>query len=271
MADDSKLPKHLYKYRSWSDLLHKRIITHNEIWFASPRSFNDPFDCQIPMQYRKLTHEQRVDVYLEALSTSATPEQKAKFATEADGWAQMLSDMTDQQYHKWLNTMQRERDAKTGIFTASSEDKDILMWSHYSDSHKGFCVEFVLEKLVDRVNQYKGIDFMILPHEVKYPDDYPILLPLAGPHNNAYLDRNIIKSGKWTYENEWRFITFKETDFSVPLPKGIITKVILGCEMPDSDQEDIKHELLKQGGDILLEKAVKAKDEFGLDFEPVDY
>ena len=50
------IPRHLYKYRSLSTKKDKedqktireytsRILTHNEIYFAKPSEFNDPFDC----------------------------------------------------------------------------------------------------------------------------------------------------------------------------------------------------------------------------------
>ncbi len=37
----------LYKYRSWAEKRHVDILTKNEIYFASPADFNDPFDCGI--------------------------------------------------------------------------------------------------------------------------------------------------------------------------------------------------------------------------------
>ena len=36
---------------------------------------------------------------------------------------------------------------KMGILCFSEHCDDILMWSHYSDGHKGFCLEFDRERL----------------------------------------------------------------------------------------------------------------------------
>ena len=38
----------LYKYRCWDDENHRRILEEGEIFFVSPKEFNDPFDCRIP-------------------------------------------------------------------------------------------------------------------------------------------------------------------------------------------------------------------------------
>ena len=42
--DTELIPKHLYKYREFSDRTYE-IILNSEFYFASPLSFNDPFDC----------------------------------------------------------------------------------------------------------------------------------------------------------------------------------------------------------------------------------
>ena len=39
-----QLPPKLYKYRNFDDPNHLRVISHNEIFFSSPKNFNDPFD-----------------------------------------------------------------------------------------------------------------------------------------------------------------------------------------------------------------------------------
>jgi len=41
-------PKVVYKYRGWKDDYHKKVLTENSLFFASPKQFNDPFDCRIP-------------------------------------------------------------------------------------------------------------------------------------------------------------------------------------------------------------------------------
>lgn len=42
------VPPFLYKYRSWDDEKHQDMLKSQIVWFASPASFNDPFDCKIP-------------------------------------------------------------------------------------------------------------------------------------------------------------------------------------------------------------------------------
>lgn len=61
---EGKIPEIVYKYRDWNNPFHKNILLHNEIYLASPKDFNDPFDCRIPMNFQnmseiKMTHEEK--------------------------------------------------------------------------------------------------------------------------------------------------------------------------------------------------------------------
>ena len=41
-----EFPEILYKYRSWDDSFHKKVITHRELFFSPPTWFEDPKDCR---------------------------------------------------------------------------------------------------------------------------------------------------------------------------------------------------------------------------------
>lgn len=53
-----RLPRVLYKYRDRKNRYHRRIIRNNEIYFASPKDFNDPFDCRISPDITQLNNEE---------------------------------------------------------------------------------------------------------------------------------------------------------------------------------------------------------------------
>lgn len=52
-VDDSAYcePKILYKYRDWNNRWDKDIILSNKIYFASPASFEDELDCNVPESF----------------------------------------------------------------------------------------------------------------------------------------------------------------------------------------------------------------------------
>ncbi len=43
---DQEIPKTIYKYRSWDNKYHQRLINRREVYFPTAQELNDPFDCQ---------------------------------------------------------------------------------------------------------------------------------------------------------------------------------------------------------------------------------
>lgn len=92
---------------------------------------------------------------------------------------------------------------KLGIYSLSTTFADELMWAHYANSNKGFCLEYETTKLKDKYLAPK----MVTELEVDYK---------SKPQNLTYLDiekQNEIlrklfatKSLKWSYEKEVRLI-----------------------------------------------------------------
>jgi len=66
---ETKLPKTLYKYRDWSNRFHRRLISNQELYFAKPSDFNDPFDGNIPIRWDLMTEEDCFNKNLELLNT----------------------------------------------------------------------------------------------------------------------------------------------------------------------------------------------------------
>ena len=68
-----QIPAILYKYRDWKNEFHKGLLTHNEIYFSSPKDFNDPYDCRITERFTNRTKEE-LHNYKEKLSISRKEE-----------------------------------------------------------------------------------------------------------------------------------------------------------------------------------------------------
>ena len=94
---------------------------------------------------------------------------------------------------------------------------NMLMWSHYSDEHKGCCIEFHFQNHEDEENV----------HEVTYVNSIHAV-------NQGEIDVNSILTRKfydWAYENEVRYLGPKNL---VPIK---IDKIYLGMKI-DSLYED---------------------------------
>lgn len=212
---EGSFPRYLYKYRVPSDRT-KSIFESNSIWFSSPKDFNDPFDCNLSeveehsqndvKNFYKHIMEGRVDgVYW--------MEQKPN--------AEKLKEIMERAKNQVL--------LESGVLCLSKKFDDILMWSHYTDSHKGLVIEFDLQA---------DPDFFISPVNVNYVDDYEPTNYFADPHTSV--TRLIsTKSSCWKYEEEVRIIKQNGAGLRNFLPQSI-SGVFFGCQTDESFAEQIK-------------------------------
>lgn len=96
---------------------------------------------------------------------------------------------------------------KLGVFSLSLSRNcypdNELLWAHYANSHKGFCIEYDIDKLQDseqfvfNVNRVESIKYCKTPPTITVADIYSddLLIKLFGS-----------KSLSWQYENETRLI-----------------------------------------------------------------
>ena len=117
---------------------------------------------------------------------------------------------------------------------------DVLMWGHYGDSHRGFCLEF-------RPKNDRTFREMCFP--VIYQPDYPDL-NASGPSPDGIphplLRLLMTKSEQWSYESEWRMVLQIESDEQLPSATSfeydphVLTGIIFGLRMPEEHKHLIR-------------------------------
>jgi len=272
-----KLPKYLYKYRKWDKEKEKekdkekgydhRILTDSEIYFTSARKFNDPFDCRIPMRYDLCPEEQMKSRMRDRLKNDNPNMLENEIENNVNHF-----------YDKklWLDpeNVKRTEEMKFtdyGLFSLTEIDDDILMWSHYANSHKGFCVGIDTEKFEEYLRMmFSAYNILIDLIKIIYSVPYPILNPLELDDEEYFKSLLKYKAAHWSYEKEYRYIIFNKSDCPLKIDRGIINKVILGCEMPEEHKNEIKKIIKEMNTKVTLYQAVKKKDEFGLDIEEIN-
>lgn len=126
------------------------------------------------------------------------------------------------------------------FLTACKQDKDdpranILMWSHYADSHKGFVIEF----------KHDFIDGL----EIK-PVQYDIargFLTFEDINDKKYANVFYKKSPEWAYEQEYRTVlpltqaskVINENIHLFSYKKSHVNSITFGCAMSKKNKEEI--------------------------------
>lgn len=127
--------------------------------------------------------------------------------------------------------------------TCFSKKSDIpLMWSHYSNKHKGFVIEYVISNLSNE--DAEKIPFLM---QVKYDSKRPKLNPielqkfkdgsnesnLTPLFTKTMIDLMYVKSKDWSYEKEVRNIFYLNKDDERKISFNYIKSIILGVNASD--------------------------------------
>ena len=138
--------------------------------------------------------------------------------------------------HEQEKQIQKIMDQNFAVGCLTTDYRNNLMWSHYADGHKGFCIEYDFKDLKNINN--------LLP--VAYSTDRPSI-PLESKYNNSK-DMNtevtkalyialLTKDNIWEYENEWRIIISATEGKNIEMPP--ISAIYLGAQMPEGDKKKL--------------------------------
>lgn len=198
------------------------------------------------------------------------------------------------------NNYQLQKFGGAAYMTCMTETYDnILMWSHYANSHKGICIEYDVKKLLTQKNAFNYYIYPVIYGKVRLKDyGYDINKLIYDMEelencikNNAEYDGNynlddllplfLIKNECWSYEKEWRVIYTrkqiydidKEALYSFNIPFPCISGVYLGYRIDKTVEEDIieiKDRFKSKNINISVYKAKLSNDSFDIRFDKID-
>jgi len=156
-----------------------------------------------------------------------------------------------------------EKFLKTNGVTCFSETNDnLLMWSHYANRGRGFCLEF---------------DTKFTPFEkirqVEYSSEFPEIDLTESLLENNYdelLRLYCTKSEHWSYEREWRGI-HKEADKAFTYETACLTSVYFGTEVSADVLEIVCLVLQGQNSSVRFYRGRRNSAKFLVDFEEFTY
>lgn len=166
------------------------------------------------------------------------------YQKDQDAWQHSIYDALNEEL-KFLNSLLM---AKYKVSCFTSTPYSILMWAHYANSHKGFCVEYEIPdycqehaKLLDCLYPviYSSRRKSVLEYCIRELDtDSSSMDTLWQIHKYGLLSKDIV----WQYQNEWRLISYDKalsSDETYNCKFFKISKVYLGNKMPAEDRRII--------------------------------
>ena len=126
-----------------------------------------------------------------------------------------------------------------GIYSLSRTPYDELMWSHYGESHEGFCIEYDLDRLILEARSTWDIV------NVVYSETPPVLdfsNLLSGNGHKEFLQKLVgYKSKRWEYEDELRIVTTRSGKNNYA--EVAVTGIYFGCRCTEESIDQIRYAL----------------------------
>lgn len=268
-------PKILYKYTRWdksgeqSGSRHK-LLTAPQLYFASLKSFNDPFDCQLPRGWASKTNEEILS-YLER-----------RHGDDREGLSKIKKRLETNR-NEYLNSLNeadiKMTDSQTGVFCLSPNPTNSLLWAHYATGHRGYCIGYDTNKTVEFMKSYcdePNLTFGLI--NVEYRVELPKLDPFLEDDKEWFFQRYRYKANEWSYEEEYRIILMKHEDLQnndreVNLAVECLAEIVLGSRIGEETETEIRKKvesLRSANPELKLLRANMAEKNFGYELIPID-
>lgn len=270
----------IYKYISIDDSIIDSIFKNNMIKYSEILKLNDPFELQpvILGAYKDTAKNKKwKNVLIGKNVTHDIPENERKefldiffqdYYNNSDKSVSLEIFMKSPMDYIMKDTFEDIK-SKFGLLSLSSKKNDLLMWSHYANSHQGIVIGF--NKNHEYFKQNKSVkDYEGLLKIVKYKHKKPKVYLLD--------DREFLftKSNHWKYENEYRVIKKLENLIKVgdtlyvdKFPKNLISSVIFGLKISKEHKQKILDILGKTNISIKIFDTKINSEEYKLDFEEI--
>jgi len=273
---------------------------------ALPQSFNDPFDCKVSIlgklagpNQKDVFNKLRVSGFLIAIQRAIKKKQPLLGMTRKEMKRILEKARKSKDHNEIFSIMKKKLESlpikiapltsenvinaidkkltTIGVFSLTEDPANILMWTHYADNHRGFCLGFErrndnllgsqkLCKSVNYVNEFPKLNIdklsivaKLYPSETNPKVDVEIKLHEPNLHNAIFT-----KAKAWSYEKEWRYIT-DSGGKAVKYP-GNLREVIFGLRCHESERNQVIHILKRHSLDnIAFKQIMSVKNSFNLE------
>lgn len=148
---------------------------------------------------------------------------------------------------------------RVGVFCVSTKCDDILMWSHYADSHRGVCLEFDGGEL----------SLMADAQKVFYSANRLPINPYEDSQMEMMEKALLTKSKHWTYEAEWRICRYEQGPGTGTFLPENLTGIILGALASRKTEETIRRWVAQRTNPVKVYRATASNKKFELLISPI--
>jgi len=260
----------LYHYQKYDEQHLIDLLKTRSIYCSNLGNLNDPWDS---------TFAFRIDDYESAAGTAEALIATAQPSRHGPEYDRMM----DRRLAENPGLLRSVIDNLTQIVEAHNiESRRIycltlvvtstLMWSHYSENHKGLCLEFAVKPDNVFATAFKVIyKEEFIPFEL-YQQDSASFLPF------------LVKAECWKYEEEYRLFLrvhdpsapypfpehMRVEDNRIRLPEGSLASIVVGCLTPEHHAVRVRDLIAEHWPEVKLKRMFRHRYKYELEVREVD-
>jgi Protein of unknown function (DUF2971) len=227
----------LYKYISlagdYGREAVKRAILQNQLYWQSPNSFNDPFDCLPVLHFGDDNRDRRQFYSRAAKLVCGGPRPQRR------NQQRKMSAIPARQMEKILRARLLQSLKESAVTCFSEVPDHPLMWGHYADSHRGICMIF--DEVANEQIQWFGFP-------VEYTENRPRVNLTKFNDPDVMKSALFQKSVHWQYEREHRMIEWQGAAGYREFPSQSFSGIIFGAKIATDDKVFVRDLLLQRPG-----------------------
>lgn len=220
-------------------------LVNSELYFAPPKQLNDPFDCNVNI-YKSL--EKAISI-----ATDEVEKRLIKLKKHED----------------YFSTIQKKL-LTYGVCSFSTDLLNPLLWSHYSEDHRGLCLLYDIPDgfIVDGPDRIAGMARVVYeenPLTAWFLNISEELLASGAIAFGSELMKKLftIKAPCWSYENEVRILRNGVGRLSID--KSFLKQICFGLNSADEDIQTIRRIIENNGHEVTFCKIQRNDDDFGIE------
>jgi len=262
---DEPIPDSLYKFQAPNEN-SLRSLKEKYFWFATIQSLNDPWEA-----YYKKPRKPSIGVYAEFLEFwdwhQASKEgrdvslPKIPYLKQANSASRLTAWYKDFILWSYEHVIGLHNSSK--VFSCCNNFSSPPMWAHYSDNHRGWCVEFNPTSTFRRHSKK-----MYFWQQVIYEDKIPEFLAIhffKDRREHPKLVRT--KSSDWSYEGEWRAVLSRGYSSMQRFGVKGIKSIIFGMDAEDSAIQEVLK--LTNKWKVKYYRAIQDTEEYRFNRAPI--